>query len=255
MEKQHIDATFCENCQSEILVNNNFCRVCGQAQNLKEVSFHANKKQNLQQIALFFAIEIIVCISALLIENHTIAISLFFDFVMAITAILFFCNNWSENKFILKWPNFSIKKVVGLVVVTVIVSYIVQFLVGHLNRFIFNEDYSFYFTYAFHKYGNYIMVLSVALLPALFEELAYRGFLMQRLLNIVDEKEAIYITSILFFFIHFSMISFFWMLPFGLLLAYVRIKTNTLWYGVIMHFFFNLTACFVEIYDFSNLGF
>ncbi len=99
------------------------------------------------------------------------------------------------------------------------------------------------------------MIISVALFPALFEELAYRGFLMQRLLNIVEEKEATYITSILFFFIHFSMISFFWMLPFGLLLAYIRIKTNTIWYGIVMHFFFNLTACLVEIYNFGNFNF
>lgn len=253
MKIQESEASLCSNCQSEIFANNNFCRVCGQAQNHKEVSFHSNKKQNLLQIALFFAVEIIVCIAALLIKEHTISISLFFDFVMAITAILFFCNNWKENKFLLKWPNFSLPKILGLVVITVFASYLVQFLVGHLNQLIFKEEYSFYFTYVFHKYGNYIMIFSVALCPAIFEELAYRGFLMQKLLNIVDEREAIYITSILFFFIHFSMISFFWMLPFGLLLAYVRIKTNTLWYGIFMHFFFNLTACLVEMYNYGDL--
>ncbi|WP_316768563.1 CPBP family intramembrane glutamic endopeptidase [Pedobacter frigiditerrae] len=255
MEIETTETKFCSNCSSEILANKNFCRNCGQAQSELDVRFQSNRKQILQQIALFFAIEIIVCVSAILIEEQTIAISLFLDFVMAITAVLFFAYNWQENKFLLKWPGFSLKKLLGLVLVTVLASYIVQFLVGHLNRLIFNDDYTFYYTYAFHEYGNYIMIISVALFPALFEELAYRGFLMQKLLNIVDEKEAIYITSILFFFIHFSMISFFWMLPFALLLAYVRVKSNTLWNGVVLHFFFNLTACLVEIYNFGGFDF
>ncbi len=255
METENTNQTFCSNCNNEILANTNFCRNCGFAQNHLEVRFQSNKKQILQQIVLFFGIEIVVCVFSLLIEEHTIAISLFLDFVMAITAVLFFTYNWKENKFLLTWPSFSIKKLLGLLLITIVASYLVQFLVGHLNHLVFNNDYTFYYTYAFHEYGKYIMVLSVALFPAIFEELAYRGFLMQKLLNIVDEKEAIYITSILFFFIHFSMISFFWMLPFAILLAYVRIKSNTIWYGVFIHFFFNLTACLVEIYNFGGFDF
>ncbi|WP_152969768.1 CPBP family intramembrane glutamic endopeptidase [Pedobacter sp. Hv1] len=252
MDSQETIYRLCPNCQNNIPEQNNFCSICGHAQNHEEVKFHGKKRQNLNQVALFFAIEIIICISAGLISEHTILIALFFDLIMALTAILFFAYSWQENKFLLKWPNFSIKKVSALIALTLIASFGVQFLVGHLNQLVFNKDYTFYYTYAFHDYGNYIMIISVALFPALFEELAYRGFLMQRLLNIVDEKEAIYITSILFFFIHFSMISFFWMLPFGLVLAYVRIKTNTLWYGIVMHFFFNLCACLIEIYNYGS---
>lgn len=255
MEIETTETKFCLNCNAQIPINNKFCRNCGFAQNQPEVRFQSNKKQILQQIGLFFAIEIIVCVTAILIKEQTIAISLFLDLVMAITAVLFFAYNWQENKFLLKWPAFSFKKLLGLILLTILASYIVQFIVGHLNRLIFNDDYTFYYTYAFHEYGNYIMIISVALFPALFEELAYRGFLMQKLLNIVDEKESIYITSILFFFIHFSMISFFWMLPFALLLAYVRIKSKTIWNGVVLHFFFNLTACLVEIYNFGGFDF
>ena len=252
MENEVPEIRLCSNCHNEILGDGNFCRNCGQAHNHEEVAYYSNKWKNLQQVALFFAIEIVLCVSGYLIEDITLNISLFYDLTFAVASVWFFTANWQENKILLKWPNFSFPKLIGLIVATIIASFIVQLLVGYLNEFVFQKDYSFYFVYAGHEYGNYIMIVSVALFPALFEELAYRGFLMQKLLRVVETREAIYITTILFFLIHFSMISFFWMLPFAFLLAYVRIKTNTLWYGVVMHFFFNLTACLVEIYTYGS---
>jgi membrane protease YdiL (CAAX protease family) len=242
----------CLACGAELAAKSNFCKHCGTAINHKEIRLASEKKKNLQSIALFFAIEVIICVVSLLIEQQTIAINLFFDFAMAIVAIVFFASDWNENKPLLKWPNFSTSKLISLVLLTITASFAVQFLVSHLNQLLFDEDYTYFFFYAGQKYGQYIMMVSVALFPALFEELAYRGFLMQKLLKIVDPKEAILISSILFFFVHFSMISFFWMLPFALLLGYVRSKYNTLWYGVAMHFFFNLTSCLIDIYQYGG---
>lgn len=162
---------------------------------------------------------------------------------MAIVALAFFGYNWTESKYLLKWPDFSIKKLVLFIILTILASTIVQFLVGHLNQIIFNKETSHYTLYKPYTYGKYLMILSTAIFPALFEELAYRGYLMQKLLNVLDRKEAIYLSSILFFMIHFSFISFFWLLPFAILLAYIRMKEQTIWYGVVIHFTFNLTAC------------
>ena len=253
MELRENELILCTNCKNELTGKSNFCNHCGQARNHSEITSQPDKKQNLHQIAAFFGIELIICLSALLIENHSLTLTLFYDGLMAIIAICFFSINWQENKLILKWPNFSLKNIAGLVIATILASLIVQFLVANLNQLVFKENSSFYLNYIFHPYGKSIMIVSIALFPALFEELAYRGFLMERLLKVVDEKETIYITSILFFFIHLSIFSFFWMLPLGLILAYVRIKTKTIWYGVIMHFFFNLTACLFEIYNYGDL--
>ena len=98
------------------------------------------------------------------------------------------------------------------------------------------------------------MVITIALLPALFEELAYRGYLMEKLLCVFERKESMYISSLLFFLVHFSMTSFFWMLPFAILLAWIRLRENTLWSGVVIHFFFNLTSCFMEWISYADLN-
>ena len=80
------------------------------------------------------------------------------------------------------------------------------------------------------------MVLFVAIMPALFEELGFRGFLLQKLLQVVDKKQAIFISGFLFAIMHTSFISLFWLIPFGLLLAYIRIKENTIWYAYLFTF-------------------
>lgn len=251
MENHEIQQIECNHCDGLISVNNKYCNICGKEQKKDQTLTDSRKWPGLKQIGLFFAIELTSCIAALSMDNFDISTAILFDIILAGTAMLFFSYNWDKNMHLLKWPNFSLKKVIVFIIISIAASIIVQFLVEYLNQLLFNTNYSYYRIYKPHKYGKYIMIISVALFPALFEELAYRGYLMQKLLTIVDKKETIYITSILFFFMHLSMISFFWMLPFSIVLAHIRIRENTLWYGIIIHFTFNLTACMMEILAFD----
>lgn len=93
------------------------------------------------------------------------------------------------------------------------------------------------------------MVLFTAVLPALLEELAYRGYLLQVLMKVMDKQQAIFITSVLFALVHLSVLSLFWLVPFAWLLGHVAVKEKTIWYGVVIHFLFNLTACFFDLYS------
>ena len=253
MEELQISDNLCDHCQNEVQPGHKFCSHCGSAQNYKEVVIHSKKWPNIQQIGLFFMIEILCCATSLLIEEHSLTTLFCIDGIMGIAALLFFFNSWSENKNILKWPGFSTWKLTGLITATILASIMVTFVVDHLNELVFKKEMEYYSIFAFHKYGTWLMFASIALYPAIFEELAYRGYLMQKLLSVVDEKEAIYISSILFFIIHFSLISIFWLLPFALFLGWLRIRTRTLWYGVFIHFFFNLTACFLDLYPLEDL--
>jgi len=253
VDKENLSFKLCQNCQQEILLSNRFCNHCGKSQLEIDKQVHENKWLSLQQVALFFTIEVLCCASSFLIEEHNLFTLYFLDAIMAISAIAFFGYSWIENKIILKWPNFSFLKLTGLIIATILTSVVVTFLVNHLNRDFLHKDLSYYSIFEFHKYGRYLMFASMALYPAIFEELAYRGYLMQKLLTVVDEKEAVYISSVLFFIIHFSFLSIFWLLPFALFLGYLRIKTKTIWYGVFVHFFFNLTACFLDLYPLEDL--
>lgn len=253
MEDQQIPENLCDNCQSEVPLGNKFCSTCGRAQNYNDIVIQHKRWPNIQQVGLFFAVEICCCVTSLLIKDHSLTTLFCLDVIMGCSALLFFFYNWPENKAILKWPGFSIAKLLGLIVLTILVSVTVTFLVDHLNVLLFKKEVTHYTLFEFHRYGTYLMFLSIALYPAIFEELAYRGYLIQKLLSVVDEKEAVYISSVLFFIIHFSLISIFWLLPFALFLGWLRIKTKTLWYGVFVHFFFNATACFLDLYPLEEL--
>lgn len=253
MEDHSISDPLCDNCQCQVPLGTKFCSNCGRAQNYSDIVIQHKKWLNIQQVGLFFAIEIFCCVASLLVEEHSLTTVFSLDAIMGISALVFFFYNWHENKTILKWPNFSFPKLSGLIVLTIFASVTVTFLVDHLNEFLFKKEITNYTIFEFHKYGNYLMFISLAFYPAIFEELAYRGYLIQKLLSIVDEKEAVFISSILFFIIHFSLISIFWLLPFALFLGWLRIKTKTLWYGVFVHFFFNATACFLDLYPLEEL--
>ncbi|WP_090882369.1 CPBP family intramembrane glutamic endopeptidase [Pedobacter rhizosphaerae] len=253
MEEQLTTGISCKKCSNEIQEGYNFCNRCGQAINHEEIALYAKKWPNMLEVGLFFIIEIFCCATALIIDEPSLKNLFVIDVIMAIATILFFGYRWKENKTILKWPAFSLIKLLTFIGITIIASIGVSYSVDFLNRVVFEKQMGFYSIFAFHQYGTYLMFLSVALYPAIFEELAYRGYLMQTLLKVVDEKEAIYISSILFFIIHFSLVSVFWLLPFALFLGWLRIKTKTIWYGVFIHFFFNLTACVLDIAPLSDI--
>ncbi|MDQ7948800.1 MAG: CPBP family glutamic-type intramembrane protease [Pedobacter sp.] len=251
MEAIDPEHKLCPNCEREIAIESNFCGGCGHAQNFEEVNYASGKKKNLQLVGLFFGVELILCVSAKLIDDFNLRVALTYDVLFAVSTVCFFIGGWKDTRSLLKWPKFSALRLLALAIITLASGALVQYTVSYINVHFFDGDTTFYFTYFGHQYGLLLMIVSVALCPAIFEELAYRGFLMQKLLKIVDQKDALTITSILFFLIHFSMVSFFWMLPFAFLLGYVRLKTNTIWYGVVMHFLFNLTACAFEVYRFG----
>lgn len=247
METQDQAPLYCSNCEQPVLLTNRFCPTCGTSQNQRELVDDSKKWSQLQGLALFFILEIVTCLSTLFVAHPTIQTDIFFGVLMAIISVLFFSSDWKNNKHLLKWSGFSFVKLLTFIILAIIGSLMVQVIAWYLNQHVFHEEFFDFPLYQSHPFGTYIMIVSIAVFPALFEELAYRGYLLQKLLNIVDRKEAMYITSILFFLIHFSLFSFFWLLPFALLLAYIRIKENTIWYGILIHFVFNLTACLVDI--------
>lgn len=251
MEQEETPRKLCSNCQNEI-AEGNFCSKCGQAQNDLEVQIYSKKWLSLLQAGLFILIQLVLCICAFLIQETSITITLALDFAMAGTAMAFFTYNWSENKPLLRWPNFSLKKLLAFVALAAMASLTLHFIANYINTRFLHEKFTYFDVYKSHEYGRYIMILSMAIFPAVFEELSFRGYLMQKLLIVVGEKEAIYISSFLFFIIHLNVLSFFWLLPFAIILGHIRIKEKTIWYGVAIHFIFNLTTCLVEFFNIDH---
>jgi membrane protease YdiL (CAAX protease family) len=96
-------------------------------------------------------------------------------------------------------------------------------------------------------------LLIIALIPAVGEELTFRGVLQQSLTRgIKNPHVAILLSAALFSFIHFQFYGFLPRMFLGILLGYMFYITGSLWTSILMHFLNNGTA--VVLYYLNHKG-
>jgi CAAX protease family protein len=102
---------------------------------------------------------------------------------------------------------------------------------------------------------DYILSLFIiALLPAIFEEMLFRGCLQPVMINITKNAFiGILITSILFSALHISFYGFLSRLALGLILGYIFYYSKNLWLPVIFHFLNNALGV-TQLYALSKKG-
>jgi len=93
----------------------------------------------------------------------------------------------------------------------------------------------------FNNIFEFILVFfTISILPAITEEMYFRGVLMRTLLDMkIGFVHAIVISSFLFALIHFE---FYYLLPIffmGVILGYIYYRTKNLWLSILAHFFNN----------------
>ncbi len=240
----------CNNCRKYVVAGSKFCRHCGTIQ--EKIIDHEVHKPVIAALVIFYSLELLLCLLVHFNDNISGWKALMIvDGIMAFSAIFFFAFIWHDVKHLLRWKSFSVKKSLLYASAAIAASFIVHWLITKLNLTLFESDNYYYYTYLSSPSPALFMVLMTAISPALFEELAYRGFVMGGLLKIMDSRAAIFISAFVFALIHLSLLSFFWLFPFALALGYLRVKENTIWYGVLVHFCFNGLVCLLE---FKEMG-
>lgn len=98
-----------------------------------------------------------------------------------------------------------------------------------------------------------MMYLSTAVTPALFEEFALRGVVLQSLRRYGDWF-AIIVSSVLFALMHGNAVQVPFALLVGLMLGYVAVATGSLWPGIIIHFLNNsVSVTSYVLMSFANI--
>ncbi|HVV54109.1 MAG TPA: CPBP family intramembrane glutamic endopeptidase [Mucilaginibacter sp.] len=238
----------CVQCGELIAAKNKFCNHCGASQYAILQLTYKDRWILIKQAAFYYLLDLGICLLALVDAFETLSWLVIFDISSAVIAIAFFAYNWDDTKSCLRWESFSLRKLLTYCGIAIAGQLVVFYAVTWLNITIFSRDVYYYGFFEGYSHGRLLLIFFVAVFPALFEELAYRGYLLQVLLKATDEQQAVYITSLMFAFIHLSFISLFWLVPFALFLGFTRIKEKTIWYGVFIHFSFNLTSCLLDIY-------
>ena len=125
------------------------------------------------------------------------------------------------------------------------------FLIAHmavhvLERLFDLPEYSYTFTFALEGYGWFWIVLIICVQPGVFEELAFRGVIQNSLQRVLSAKEALLVTTMLFAILHLALLSLPHLILIGLVLGVLRLKTGSLYPGMLMHFTHNLLVSIDE---------
>jgi membrane protease YdiL (CAAX protease family) len=204
----------------------------------------------LRILAIFYGIDIVVCTSVNFLDYFRGLDWLFItEAVLGMLTMIFVVLLWKDLKSLFSWKSYTFPKALVYAVTAVLFAMVVNIGIKWVNITIFHQDVHYYRSFRHLPYPRLGMIMLVAILPAIFEELAYRGIILESLFKISEERQAIFISAFLFAIIHMSFISFFWLVPFAIWLGNIRLKEKTIWYGVLIHFCFNITACFFEFYE------
>ena len=238
----------CTSCAQPVQEAAKFCPHCGAYQEeVKEGT--AFQTEALRAVLIYYFATLLICLVAQLDSVISDVYDLMVLYVIdAITTIIFVAINFREIIALLDIRKVKPLLMLGLVVGAFAGAIVVNVFADSVNRSLFNEEYYYYYFYN-DSLSNPVtwMVGMIAVFPAFFEEVAFRGFLHSYINKLVDYRATLIITAFLFALMHLNFFSFIWLFPFGWLLAWLRHKHNTLWYGIVFHFVFNLIAILYEL--------
>ncbi len=140
------------------------------------------------------------------------------------------------------------KKVPTDIVAYIFASISVVLIVSYINFIIVNSfgysDFSSEFIWGNEPLSNYqivLMFITTAIVPAFAEEFLFRGAILSAL-KPYGKAPAIFISAILFAFMHQNIEQLLYTFAAGLVLAWVVYETGSIWSGVLIHFFNNLLS-------------
>lgn len=243
------DFLICQSCSAENGFKNKFCKNCGEP--LKE-KYAYNPKRNegkIQQIIFFF-----VAMVALLglygyseLFSPTLETSLWIELVVGSLILFFALFNFKETIRLYSFKNVKVTKLVVLSLIMVAFAFIINYVAGYINiELLGGEDSDMLWIYKDTGYPLLLGIIFIGFHPAIFEEMAFRGFLFNNMLYFSKPKAVIVTTGLLFAFIHFSFIGLLWLLPIGLFFGYLRFRYRNLWYSTVCHLVYNSTLVVIE---------
>ena len=244
----------CEECGQPAKEYHRFCHHCGAFLGVQVNSINIFNNAELRSAFFFYLIYLFICLVVHYTDWFINYDRLFWiEIALAFITIYYAYKNKESIGPILRFNNF--KWGIAALVITVALSFsiVVNLAVREMNVSLFQSDTNYFDFYKIYVAPIPIMIYSIALMPAIFEEIAFRGILFNYLSTFLDDKLVVMVTGFVFAAMHLSTLSLIWLIPFGILLGIMRNKYSTIWYGVIFHFVFNLTSCLIDLYQQGEL--
>lgn len=101
--------------------------------------------------------------------------------------------------------------------------------------------------FAKHDWPSWSIYIFIAILPGIIEEISFRGIIFNSLKKILSQKEALIVQAACFSIMHLSPVIIISHFVMGLVLGWVRVKTSSLYYGMLIHILWNAYVISTEI--------
>jgi uncharacterized protein len=240
----------CPECNTLVSATDRFCNHCGGFLKKEAGGLSIFSNSSLRNGFLLYLAYLLICF---IYKNNIewfddINWQFVLEILFAGIAIFYTYRLWPSMKFVLRFNNFKIWLLLAVIAGAGLMSFGVNRLVDKLNVTFFHNPHTLYEIYKIYQWPIPVMILSMAVFPGIFEELTFRGVIYKYFADVLDERLVIVITAFIFAAIHLSVISLFWLIPFGLIIGFLRYRFNTIWYGIVFHFVFNLTACLLDLH-------
>ena len=170
------------------------------------------------------------------------------DLILSIYTSAFAIYYWRSIKPLLSLKTLNHIPFLYVMVIACLLGSGIFHLLMWLNDIFYNDHFQISLIFWDTAHPLIYSIIFICLQPALFEELAFRGFIFNNLLGKFSVTATFVISALLFAILHLSVISVLWLFPIGLLFAYFRYKYNSLWYGIVGHFCYNCTIILLEFY-------
>lgn len=152
----------------------------------------------------------------------------------------------------INWKSILIAIAIGIIV------YLLNVLITtFFNAFLSAFGYRFSNGGGLTSYPVWLLIVNLvmtAVLPAICEETAHRGLLLNGLSGL-GQKKAVILSSLLFGLLHLNIEQVFYATLIGLLVAYLTCITGSIFPAMIVHFMNNAMSVFMGFSSFHKLGF
>lgn len=243
----------CKHCHAAFETEVKFCSQCGSAVGKTTTT---TKIKNVNTIIGFYIAMLVFIVLVYYVEltfPFNLEADILVEIGFACIVVGFASLNLKPLLKLYSFDNVNLKLIRFSIITPIITSFFVYFFIEFVNYLFSAGDVANYYeSYLYLDHPLFWAILFTAITPPIIEELAFRGVLFNQLKQVTTDKLTIVATAFLFALIHFSVLSFLWIFPFGLLLGYLRSRYNTLWLGMIIHFLHNLIVLMLDYYNFYS---
>lgn len=244
----------CDECQHPVHEEHRYCANCGAYLNGQPVTINVFNNLSLRQVFTFYFVYLFICLAVKHSSWFSAYDELFWvELVLAAITLRFAWLNRRQISPVIRFNNFRWYIMAGIIALAAVASVFISITMREVNVTFFGSEVHYYQAYKMYLFPTAVMIYSIAIMPAIFEELAFRGVMFNYCSNFLDERLVVAVTAFLFAIMHLSLLSLVWLVPFGFFIGHLRRRYNTLWYGVAFHFVFNLTACLFDLYKGGQL--